>query len=67
VFRYAQVFRYFCIASESELSRNEAHKRAVLAGLSASDLARIREREGWYLGDREALLARLSDYPINRD
>ncbi len=67
VFSHVRVYRYFCIASESELSDNDAHRRGVLAGLSASDLVKIRELEGSYLGDREALLARLSGYPINRD
>ena len=67
VFPYVRVYRYFCIASESGLAIDRARKGAVLAGLSASELARIRELEGWYLGDREALLARLSGYPINSD
>ncbi len=67
VFPHVQVYRYFCIASEVELGRDEARKSGVLEGLSPSELAEIREREAWYLGNRQALLAQLEGYPINSD
>jgi hypothetical protein len=67
VFPYAQVYRYFCIASESPIAIDESRKDALLSELSSSQRAVIRERGDWYLGDREALLAKLAGYPTNTD
>ena len=39
----------------------------MLSVLEPGERARLREREAWYLGDREAMARELAGYPVNRD